>query len=201
MVHSDGIKQILGSPARMAKQYPRLEPEHCQFIARQHMFFVASAAAGGRINISPKGLDGLRVLSDEAVAYLDLTGSGNETAAHVLADGRLTFMFCAFEGLPNILRLYGRGRILRRGSLGYERTLAEAFDNKERHGARQIVKLEIELVQTSCGYGVPLLDYAGDRPSYDNWANARDDDAIKAYQREKNALSIDGFPTGLDSES
>jgi hypothetical protein len=184
----------------MAKQFSKLEPEHHKFIARQHMFFVASAAASGRINLSPKGLDGLRILSDDAAAYLDLTGSGNETAAHVLADGRLTFMFCAFEGPPNILRLYGRGRILPRGSFAYDRILAEAFDNNEPLGARQIVKLEIELVQTSCGYGVPLLDYAGDRPSYANWATTKDDAGLKAYRREKNTFSIDGFPTGLEPE-
>ena len=182
----------------MANQFSRLQPEHRQFIDRQHVFFVASAAARGRINLSPKGLNGLRILSDDAVAYLDLTGSGNETAAHVLADGRLTFMFCAFEGAPMILRLYGRGQILHRGARAYKTCLSDAFGNNEPPGARQIVRLGIDLVLTSCGYGVPLLAHAGDRPSYGNWIRGKDESGLKAYQHEKNRVSIDGLPTGIE---
>ncbi|AEI63684.1 pyridoxamine 5'-phosphate oxidase family protein [Corallococcus macrosporus] len=121
----------------MATQFPRLEPIHRDFILRQRMFFTASAASTGRVNLSPKGLDALRVLGPNEVVYLDLTGSGNETAAHLRADGRLTLMFCAFEGPPMILRLYGRGQVLRRGSDGYTRLLASEFGGAEPLGAQE----------------------------------------------------------------
>jgi hypothetical protein len=184
----------------MATQYPRIDPVHRAFIERQRVFFTASAAAGGRINLSPKDGASLRVLNETTVAYLDQTGSGNETAAHLRANGRLTIMLCAFEGPPIILRLYGRGRVHRRGGGEYARLLAEAFDGVEPAGARQIVVLEVELVQKSCGYGVPLFDYQGERPSLIRWAEAKGEDGLDAYQWEKNALSIDGLPTGLLEE-
>jgi hypothetical protein len=130
------------------------------------------------------------------VVYLDRTGSGNETAAHLRADGRLTIMFCAFEGAPLILRLYGRGRVLRRGRSEYQSLLTEAFAGAEPLGARQMVQLEIDLVQTSCGFGVPLFDYQAERPTLDRWTEAKGD-GIDAYRREKNRFSIDGLPTGL----
>jgi len=161
------------------------------------VFFVSSAAAGARVNISPKGLDALRVLGPNSVAYLDRTGSGNETAAHLLADGRLTLMFCAFEGPPNILRLYGRGRILHRGGAEYVGLLASKFGGVEPPGARQMVELAIDLVQTSCGYGVPQFGYVGERPSLINWAEAKSEAELEAYRHEKNERSIDGLPTGL----
>jgi hypothetical protein len=180
----------------MATQYPRIEAAQRRFIEQQRIFFTASAAAGGRVNLSPKDAASVRVLDENTAVYLDQTGSGNETSAHMLADGRLTFMFCAFEGPPMILRLYGRGRILRRGGADYARLLAEAFDGKEPVGARQIVVLDVDLVQTSCGYGVPAFDYAGERPSLLRWAEAKGDEGLKAYRREKNVSSIDGLPTG-----
>jgi hypothetical protein len=180
----------------MAEQFSRIEPEHRAFIARQHMFFTASAAPGGHINLSPKGLGALRVLDETRVAYLDLTGSGNETAAHARADGRLTIMFCAFEGPPQILRLYGRCHILRRGGGDYAGMLASAFSGAEPPGARQIVVQAVELVQTSCGYGVPNYEYRGERPSLINWAEAKGAGGLAAYRREKNVVSIDGLPTG-----
>ena len=163
----------------MATQYPRIEPAQRAFIERQRVFFTASAAAGGRVNLSPKDAASLRVLGENAVAYLDQTGSGNETAAHLRADGRLTIMLCAFEGPPVILRLYGRGRVHRRGGAHYARLLAEAFDGAEPAGARQIVVLDVELVQTSCGYGVPLFDYQGERPSLVRWAEAKGDEGLE----------------------
>ncbi len=184
----------------MAKQFARIEPQHRDFILRQRLFFVGSAAAGTRVNVSPKGLDALRVLDDNTVAYLDLTGSGNETAAHLRADGRLTIMFCAFEGPPMILRLYGRGRVLRRKSPQYAQLLASAFGDTEPPGARQIVMLDIDLVQTSCGFGVPLFQYVCERPSLTRWAEAKGEAGLEAYQREKNALSMDGLLTGLFDE-
>lgn len=181
----------------MAKQYPCIEAAHHDFILRQKIFFTASAATGSRVNLSPRSTDALRLLDSSRVAYLDLTGSGNETAAHLRADGRLTLMFCAFEGAPNILRLYGRGRVLRRGSEAYRRLLADEFAGLEPLGARQIVMLEIDLVQTSCGFGVPLFDYAGERPTLKRWAEAKGEAGLSAYWQEKNTHSIDGLPTGM----
>jgi hypothetical protein len=184
----------------MAKFFTKLEPEHREFIARQPMFFTASAAATGHINLSPKGLHALRVLDERSVAYLDLTGSGNETAAHINVDGRLTVMFCAFQGPPLILRLYGKGQTIARGTAHYDQLLADAFGGEEPVGARQIIRLDIEKVQTSCGYGVPLLHYKGERPSLDNWATSKGEDGLKRYRREKNMVSIDGFATGFEAE-
>jgi len=181
----------------MAKRFARIEPAHHDFILRQRIFFVASAAPGSRVNVSPKGLDALRVLGPLQVAYLDRTGSGAETAAHLLADGRLTIMVCAFEGAPQILRLYGRGQALRRGSPAYAELLATAFPGEEPPGARQIVLMDVDLVQTSCGFGVPLFDYVAERPSLDRWAEAKGEAGLDDYRREKNAASLDGLPTGL----
>jgi predicted pyridoxine 5'-phosphate oxidase superfamily flavin-nucleotide-binding protein len=184
----------------MAQQFAQIEPAQRDFILRQQMFFVASAASGGRVNLSPKGLDALRVLGPNAVVYLDRTGSGNETAAHLRADGRLTLMLCAFEGPPRILRLYGQGRVLRRGTADYARLLAEAFDGEEPVGARQLVVLDVDLVQTSCGFGVPLYDYRGERPALIKWAEAKGSEGLEAYRREHNAQSIDGLSTGVLEE-
>ena len=181
----------------MAKQFDQLDPQHIDFIARQHLFFTASAPADGRVNLSPKGLGGFRVLGSNSVCWLDLTGSGAETAAHLLHDGRLTVMFCAFEGPPMILRLYGRGTSLIRGSLEYQALLAQAFGDEEPPGARQIVRLEVDLVQTSCGFGVPLYDYQGERDSLIRWAEHQGEDGLLAYREEKNRLSLDGLPTGI----
>ena len=182
----------------MAKQFPALTPELKDFIGRQHIFFTASATADSRINLSPKGLGGFRITGDNEVVFLNLTGSGNETAAHLLADGRLTIMFCAFEGPPMILRLYGRGRAARKGTEEYARYLASAFKGKEPAGARQIVIQEIDLVQTSCGFGVPLHDYRQERPSLVRWAEAKGENGIADYWREKNMVSMDGLSTGMD---
>lgn len=180
----------------MAKQFPALTDEQRAFIAKQHMFFVASATPDSRINLSPKGLGGFRVLGANQVCYLDLTGSGNETAAHLQADGRLTIMFCAFEGAPLILRLYGRARSAFRGSPEYQELLAAHF-NEEPTGARQIVVQDVDLVQTSCGWGVPHYEYASERPSLVNWAKNKGPEGLRAYRAEKNMTSIDGLPTGL----
>jgi Pyridoxamine 5'-phosphate oxidase len=184
----------------MGKQFPILDASCRDFIGRQRIFFAASAAPGARVNVSPRGTDAFAVIDERTVAYLDRTGSGNETAAHLKADGRLTIMFCAFEGPPNIMRLYGRGEVLRRGSPDYAGLLESAFGSAEPAGARQIVRLHVDLVQTSCGYGTPLFDYRGERPSLDNWARSKGEDGLEAYRREKNVVSIDGLPTGLFDE-
>jgi hypothetical protein len=181
----------------MGKQCASIESNHREFILRQHIFFTASAAARGHVNLSPKDGASLRILGENRVAYLDLTGSGNETAAHLRADGRLTLMFCAFEGAPTILRLYGRGKVLSRGSAEYRELLGAAFDHEESPGARQMVLLEIDRVQTSCGYGVPLFDYAGERRTLKQWAEAKGETGLEEYRLAKNAFSIDGLPTGI----
>ena len=181
----------------MAQRFAALEPKHTDFIARQHVFFTASAAATGHINLSPRSADMFRVLDPNRVMYLDRTGSGNETAAHLLADGRLTIMLCAFDGPPLIMRLYGKGRTAHRGGDEYQRLLAAHYAGTEPLGARQMVLLDIDLVQTSCGYGVPLQDYVGERPTMDRWAESKGPAGIEAYWHEKNIVSLDGFPTGL----
>ena len=181
----------------MAKQFQRIEPNHQQFILQQRIFFAASAAPEGRVNVSPKDGKALRILGTNRVAYLDLTGSGNETAAHLRADGRLTLMFCAFAGPPLILRLYGHGHVLLRGGLAYSELLASSFANSEPPGSRQIVVIDVDLVQTSCGYGVPLFEYVDERPTLERWAEAKGEAGLEEYRRKKNAFSIDGLPTGL----
>ena len=181
----------------MAKLFQSIEPAHREFIEKQHIFFNASAASDGRVNLSPRDAASLRVLDTRTVIYLDRTGSGNETAAHVRVKNRLTLMFCAFEGAPTILRLYGKARILRRGTLEYLTFLASTFDNAEPPGARQMVMLDVESVQTSCGYGVPLFDYVGERTTLTRWAEAKGEAGLDEYRRLKNAQSIDGLATGL----
>ena len=181
----------------MAKQFERIEPAHAAFIVQQHIFFTASAAATGRVNVSPRGTDAFRVLDANTVAYLDETGSGAETAAHLRASGRLTIMFCGFETVPMILRLYGTGRSLLRDTPDYSALLKSAYDNRETPGARQIVRLDIDMVQTSCGYGVPLFDYKEERPTLRRWAASKGADGVAAYRREKNIRSLDGFETGF----
>lgn len=179
----------------MAKQFSAIDDNLRAFIERQKIFFVASAAPTGRVNLSPKGTDSLRVFSPNRVAYLDLTGSGNETSAHVEAceDRRLTMMFCAFEGPPVILRLYGRGSVFRLGTKEYAALLPRFA---ETIGARQIVQLDVERVQTSCGYAVPLMDYREERPNFIRWAENKGETGLETYRRENNVASIDGFPTG-----
>jgi hypothetical protein len=176
----------------MGKVLPSLDGDLVDWISRQHVFFVATApTSGGHVNLSPKGHDVLRVLDPHRVAYLDLTGSGAETIAHLREDGRLTMMFCAFVGPPRILRLYGRGTAHLLGSERFE-DLAPRFPDLP--GARAIVELEVERIQTSCGYAVPFLAYEGERPTLQQWAARRSDDDLREYRAERNATSIDGLP-------
>ena len=162
------------------------------WIGKQHVFFVATAPLdGGHVNLSPKGHDALRVLDNTTVAYLDLTGSGAETIAHTRENGRMTLMFCAFEGPPRILRLYGQGRAHPVGSSRYD-GLIERFEPIV--GARAIVELAVERVQTSCGYSIPFMDYREERPTLQQWAARKGDDGLVAYWAEKNVASIDGLP-------
>jgi hypothetical protein len=184
----------------MGKQFPAMTPAHRDFVARQRIFFTASATATSRVNVSPRPTDALRVLDERTVAFLDLTGSGSETSAHLRADGRITLMFCALDEPPSILRLYGRGTSLPRGSEDYAALLASTYGNPEPLGARQIVRIDIDLVQTSCGYGVPLFEYVGERDTLHRWAEQKGDAGLEEYRRQKNARSLDGLPTGLADE-
>lgn len=181
----------------MAKFFPLLNREHQLFIAQQNVFFVATAPRAGRINLSPKGMNSFRCLSAHEVAYLDVTGSGNETAAHLHEDDRLTIMFCSFATEPLILRLYGRGRVVRLGSVEGD-ALAATFDPLP--GARQIIVQRVESVQTSCGFAVPLYGFQGERETLRRWAENKGVAGIAEYQRNRNRTSIDGLPTGLIDE-
>jgi hypothetical protein len=169
-----------------------ISDELAAFIAAQRVFFVATAPAdGGHVNLSPKGLDTFAVLDANTVAYLDLTGSGVETIAHLRENGRITIMFCAFDGNPNIVRLYGRGEVLPTGEPEAD-ALLPCFGAYP--GARSVIRVRIERVSTSCGYGVPLLRYEGERDQLTKWAERRGPDGLVEYREEKNAASIDGLP-------
>ena len=176
----------------MAKFYSELTPELERFIGKQQMFFTGSAPSdgSGRVNVSPKGIDSFRCLDSHTVAYLDLTGSGNETAAHIRDNGRLTIMMCSFIGKPLILRIYGRGRVVRPQDADWA-SLSERFD--ETPGQRQIVVLAIDSVQTSCGYGVPKYEFKQQRQELIDWADRKGDAGLARYRQQKNQTSIDGL--------
>ena len=178
----------------MGKFHSSISTAHQSFIEKQHIFFVSTAplSTEGHINLSPKGLDCFKVLSTDRVAYMDLISSGNETSAHTLENGRITFMFCSFEGAPNILRLYGKGATALPGTKEWEE-LAPHF--KIHPSTRQIIVADIHLVQTSCGFGVPLFSYEGERDIHFEWAEKKGSEGLKEYVREKNMISLDGLPT------
>lgn len=178
----------------MAKFYPELTEQLVAFIRQQHIFFTASAPHQGRVNLSPKGINTFRCLSSHEVAYLDLTGSGNETSAHLEENGRLTIMFCSFTKQPLILRLYGQGSVIRPRDPLWNKFYA-LFEPIP--GTRQIIQLAIDLVQTSCGAGVPLYHYQGERETILDWAEAKGEQGLYNYWRDKNQVSIDGLPTKL----
>jgi hypothetical protein len=179
--------------------FGRISDELAAFIAEQPLFFVATAPLeGGHVNLSPKGMNTLRVIDSATVAYLDLTGSGNETSAHIAENGRLTIMLCSFGSKTMILRLYGRGRTVLKDDPEYP-TLRAHFDAIP--GERQIIVLDIERVQTSCGYAVPRMDNPRQRDTLVRWAENKGDDGLKKYRREKNAFSIDGIAAPLKGRS
>jgi len=177
----------------MGKTYAEIDDRLRSFIARQHVFVVASAPTGpgGHVNCSPKGLDTFRILGPTRVAYLDFVGSGVETIAHLRQNGRVVIMFCAFEGPPNIVRLYGRGVAVEPRDPEFAALLA-GFDAKP--GVRAIVRVDLTRISDSCGYGVPLLRYEGERPQMGEWAERKGEAGLESYQREKNAVSLDGLP-------
>jgi hypothetical protein len=178
----------------MAKFYQELNETLQKFMAAQSMFFVATAPVEGRINLSPKGMDTFRCLDSKTVAYLDLVGSGNETAAHIGENGRLTMMFCSFGEKPLILRLSGRGRVIhcRDAAWADLYPLFEPYPN-----ARQIIVLDIALVQTSCGFGVPVYEFKNRRNNMAQWSEKQGEAGLVEYQRKNNRTSIDGLPTKL----
>ncbi len=178
----------------MARTYPALEEKHHTFITAQQIFFTATGTAKSRLNVSPKGMDSLRILSDNRVAYLDLTGSGNETGAHLAHDGRMTMMWCSFGADPLILRLYGRGRTVRRQDPEWSE-LRQHFTTLPAE--RQIIVLDFDLVQTSCGYAVPHYTYTGERETLARWAEKKGPVGLLDYWRDRNQFSIDGLPTYL----
>jgi hypothetical protein len=180
----------------MAKLHEVITDDLAAFIRRQPVFFVASAPldANGHVNLSPKGLDSFSILSPTSVAYLDLTGSGNETSAHLTENGRITIMFCSFTGPPSILRLFGQGRVVQQGS-------AEWPELRERFaafpGVRQIIVADISRVQTSCGFGVPLMEFVSHRETAIKRAESKGEAALAEYRNQKNRTSIDGLPARL----
>ena len=178
----------------MAKFYDRITTELQTFIEAQHIFFVATAPINGRVNLSPKGMDALRVINESEIAYLDLTGSGNETAAHLLESSRITLMLCSFTENPLILRLYGQGESIRPRDVAWQEYLS-LFPAIA--GTRQIVRVKVESVQTSCGFGVPFYEFLSDRQLLKEWAEKKGEEGVYAYWQAKNQQSIDGLPTKL----
>jgi hypothetical protein len=176
----------------MGRLHDELTDDLIDWIERQHLFFVATAPADpeGHVNLSPKGYDTFRVLDRTTVAYLDLTGSGVETVAHVRDNGRITVMFCAFEGPPRIVRLHGTAEVLRAGDEGYA-DLVGRFG--EQRGARAVIVVSVQRVSSSCGFSVPFMDYVGERETLAEWADRKGPDGLVEYHATKNAASIDGL--------
>ncbi|NQY11203.1 MAG: pyridoxamine 5'-phosphate oxidase family protein [Flavobacteriales bacterium] len=178
----------------MGKKSEEIAEDIQEFIKAQKLFFVSTAAKDGRMNVSPKGMDSFRVIDGKTIVWLNLTGNGNETAADLLLNNRMTIMFCAFEGKPLILRLYGSAQIYHYGEPNFDK-FSPLFP--EHAGARQIIEMAVELVHESCGYAVPLMDYTGDRTQLKDWAKNRGQDKIEDYWQEKNTTSLDGLNTGM----
>lgn len=183
----------------MAKLDNALTIKHIEFIKKQKMFFVATAPLGQNtfINLSPKGLEHTQVINSKEIAYMDFTGSGNETSAHLLENGRITLMFCSFDKVPNILRVYGKGEIILPSDKEWH-TYTSLF--RITVASRQIITISIEAVQTSCGYGVPMYEYVGDRDTMYKWGDKKGKEGIIQYQNNNNQFSLDGLPTHLQKK-
>lgn len=181
----------------MGQRFSELSEKYMTFIAEQKLFFVGTATADSRVNISPKGMDSFRVINNKRVVWLNVTGSVNETAAHVQLSPRMTIMFCAFAGAPLILRLYGSAKVIHKDSPEWceLETLLPSLP-----GARQRFDLDVDLVQTSCGMAVPYFNYESDRELLKDWAVKKGDDGIKEYWGQKNQFSLDGTPTHIISQ-
>ena len=179
----------------MGSLFKSLKSSHQKFIEKQKLFFVASADQDGKINLSPKGFDCLKILDKNRLIWLNLTGSGNETAAHVLAVNRMTIMFCSFDENPLILRLYGTAEFIQRGEPKWEELIQEF---PEYYAPRQIFDMKIEAVQTSCGFGVPVYEFKNERTLLHEWGVKKGKEGILAYHKNRNNVSIDGKPTGIN---
>ena len=182
----------------MSKKFNELSTKHIEFIEQQKIFFVGTAAANGTVNISPKGYGSLKVLSPSRIIWLNVTGSGNETSAHVQLNPRMTMMFTSFDGSPVTLRIYGKATVIHK--------LDEEWEDLNSHfeqivGARQIFDLAIELVQTSCGMSIPYFEYKGDRDIQIKWATKKGEVGLREFWGEENQQSIDGFPTNILEKS
>jgi hypothetical protein len=180
----------------MGKRYNELQPDQITFIGEQHIFFAATSAPDARVNLSPKGMDCLRIQSPTRILWLNLTGSGNETAAHLTLDARITLMWCSFTTRPLILRAYGTGRAVHRGDRDWP---ALATELPDQPGARQIIDVTIDLVQSSCGFAVPFMDYRQDRAVLKSWAEDKGPEGLRTYWDERNRQTIDGLPTGIEA--
>ena len=178
----------------MGKQILEITEELQNFIKTQKIFFVGTAAQDGRVNISPKGHDTLKVINPNKLVWLNLTGSGNETAAHLLKQDRMTIMFCAFEGKPLILRIYGNAKIYHERDIEFQEYIGFFEKNV---GSRQIIELNIDLVQTSCGFSIPFMDFKEERGQLNAWSKKQGKERIEVYWEEKNTKSIDGFDTNI----
>jgi hypothetical protein len=180
----------------MGKFFDTINESHRIFIEKQKMFFTASAplSGEGHVNLSPKGMDSFRILSNNRVAYMDIVGCWNEKYAHILENGRITFMFCAFDGPPNILRLYGNGYTVLPVDEEWQQ-LAPLF--KLQLATRQIIVANIHKIQTSCGFSVPYYEYEGERNHAQLWAENKGAEGLEAYKQQKNRISLDGLPTSL----
>ncbi len=179
----------------MAKQFPRIAAAHRTFIEAQHLFFVGTAATDGRVNVSPKGTDTLRVLDANRILWRNSTGSGNETDGHLRLNARMTLMWCSFDAQPLILRCYGTARSIHHGDPGWADANAGFPPDP---AARQIFDMAVDLVQTSCGFGVPRMTYDAERPDADAWSAEKGPDGIRAYWDAQNRQTIDGFATGIE---
>jgi len=178
----------------MAEQFPALENKHIEFIRQQQLYFVGTAGSEGYVNVSPKGMDSFRITGASEVVWLNLTGSGNESAAHVLENGRMTVMFCSFDKQPLIMRLYGMASVIHPRDDDWAE-LAALFPDYA--GARQIFRLKLDLVQTSCGYAVPRYQLIEERSTLTNWADKRGSAGIEQYWQDKNTHSLDNKDTGI----
>ncbi|WP_309383656.1 pyridoxamine 5'-phosphate oxidase family protein [Cerasicoccus frondis] len=177
----------------MGKVYDAIDDKIRQWVEQQKMFFVATAplSGDGLVNCSPKGMDSFRILGPTTVAYLDLTGSGVETIAHLKENGRIVVMFCAFEGSPKIMRFHGKGVVHELGSEGYAELLPQFEDIA---GARSIIVVDVKRISDSCGWGVPLYDYQADRDTLRKASEKEGPDGMVRYRNEKNLVSLDGLP-------
>jgi Pyridoxamine 5'-phosphate oxidase len=177
----------------MGKVYEGIDSDLAAWIAEQHVFFVATAplSGDGMVNVSPRGLDSLSILDEHTVAWLDLTGSGAETIAHLEENGRICVMFSSFDARPRIVRLHGRGRVVLPGDATFERVQRE---HPGHIGARAVIVVDVARVADACGWGVPIMDFVEDRDIMRPWAEKKGPEGLEAYRAEKNAVSLDGLP-------